>query len=188
MNPDPRGQEEFDDRFAQIVKGLQDEVAGPDDTDEPDGDSRPPPSAPGISPASNPTTSWWSKPAPDPDPHDTPAPDPHDQDGDADPLAELPSSWRVPTGGYSVLPDEDDDEFVPPEPDPLPRDDVQFWAILVSLVGGPLWVLYLALFDPMARTLWWVLAVGTCVAGVVLLVLRQPHSDDLEDEDDFGPP
>lgn len=182
MNPDRREQEEFDDRFAQIVRDLQSETPPPGDDAE-DGDTH----SPGGNPASNPTTSWWKTPPDEPSPGDAAEVD--EGPGDSDPLAELPSSWRMPTGGYSALPDEDDEEFVPPEPDPLPRDDIQFWAILISLVGGPLWVLYLALFNPLARTLWWVLAVCTCVAGVVMLVLRQPHSDDLDpDGDDFDPP
>lgn len=95
----------------------------------------------------------------------------------------VPSQWRVPDDGTSLLDDEPD--FVPPPPDPLPRDDAQFWLILITLVGGPLWVLYLAFFDSWARPIWWVLALATCVAGVVLLVLRQPKNHD-DDEPDVG--
>ncbi len=181
MTGDGREQADFDNRFAQIIEGLEQELQGPDGDDDGDDEGRRPP--PGKPHGSNPSTSWGADEARHDDHDEAPS-----TDEQADPLEQLPSSWRMPTDGMSYL-DDDEDDFVPPEPDPLPRDDLGFWAILTTLIGGPLWVLYLAIFAPYARTLWWVLAVCTCVAGVVLLVLRQPHSDDLEDDDDIdGPP
>lgn len=178
MSGDGREQADFDSRFAQIIEGLEQELHGPED-DAGEDESRRPPS--GKPQGSNPSTSWSADEA---EHGDDESPSSGEQ---TDPMAQLPSSWRMPAEGMSYL-DDDEDDFVPPEPDPLPRDDLGFWAILTTLIGGPLWVLYLAIFAPYARTLWWVLAVCTCVAGVVLLVLRQPHSQDLEDDDVDGPP
>ncbi|TWP36978.1 hypothetical protein [Leekyejoonella antrihumi] len=177
-------QADFDSRFAEIVSQFGSEEddrpgSGPGDPDEDTQDtevtkSDRPPDVPGAHPgaSTNPTTSWrkfenqYHDPKPQP----------------PDPLAGLPSQWRVPDGdGLSYLDDEED--FVPPPPAPLPKDDLHFWAILATLIGGPMWVFYLAIFDRYARSLWWVLAVGTCVAGVVLLVLRQPKNHDDPDDD-----
>lgn len=180
MSQEGRDQADFDNRFAEIIEGFEQDAS--DGAPDASSTSDEPPNASGQPPnddhrssnhRSNPTTNWRDQHPPE----DPPA---------GGPLDDLPSSWRMPSGGFSYL-DDDDEEFVPPEPDPLPKDDLQFWTILITLFGGPLWVLYLAIFAPYARTLWWVLAIGTCVAGVVLLVLRQPHSSEFEDDDESPP-
>ena len=166
---DSKRQAEFDSRFAEIVAQLGDQLDDPTrpDPDEPVDNT---PASDGPDPATNPTTSWRWSAADEPD---EPA---------EDPLAELPSQWRMPgPDGASILDDEEED-FVPPPPAPLPKDDLQFWAIIATLIGGPLWVFYLAIFDRYAQSLWWMLAIATCVLGVVLLVLRQPKNHDDEDD------
>lgn len=92
----------------------------------------------------------------------------------------VPAQWRAGTGPSIV--EDHEDEFVPPEPEPLPHDE-GFWLTLGCLVGGPVWLLYLFFFDRYAASLWWVLAIAMFVAGIVLLVMRQPASR--EDDDPF---
>ncbi|MBO1766875.1 MULTISPECIES: hypothetical protein [Allobranchiibius] len=98
----------------------------------------------------------------------------------------LPVQWRVPDSGAANDILEDDGTYEPPPPAPLPRDDVQFWAIWASLVGGPLWLIYLFAFERDCQPIWWVLACLVCILGVVLLVLRQPNSRDDQDPFDDG--
>lgn len=97
----------------------------------------------------------------------------------------MPGQWRVPDSGaaHDIL--DDEGSYEPPAPAPLPRDDFQFWAICGALIGGPLWLIYLFAFDRETRPLWWILACGLSVLGLVLLVLRQPaNRDDLDPFDD----
>lgn len=94
----------------------------------------------------------------------------------------VPAQWRMPSADQSTVLD-DEAGFVPPEPQPLPADDPGFWSILTCLIGGPLWLLYLFLFDRYARPLWWALASATVLVGVVLLLWRQPaHREDPDDD------
>ncbi len=90
-----------------------------------------------------------------------------------------PQAWR----GHS--PDEIDEHFEPPPPDPLPapEDDPFFWAIVVGLVGGPLLVLWVVLFRQGGSTGWLYAGIAATVVGFVLLVLRKGNS---RDDDDFG--
>lgn len=98
----------------------------------------------------------------------------------------VPSQWRVPDTGaaHDIL--DDETSYVPPPPAPLPRDDVQFWAICGALIGGPLWLIYLFAFDRETRPLWWILACLLSILGLVLLVMRQPASRDEMDPFDDG--
>jgi len=60
--------------------------------------------------------------------------------------------------------------------------DLQFWGILAGLVGGPLMLVYLVLFNREGNPLWMLAAVGLTVAGFGLLVQRLPrHRDDDDD-------
>lgn len=111
------------------------------------------------------------------------APDEVDSDGPPAQGLQIPAQWRTPTGP-SFLEDNEPD-FVPPEPEPLPQDEM-FWVTLALLVVGPLWFLYLFFFDRYAATLWWVLALTMSFAGVAMLVLRQPRNREHEDPDDDG--
>ncbi len=104
---------------------------------------------------------------------------------DAEP-PELPSQWRVPETGSTTQFLDDAGSYEPPPPAPLPRDDVQFYAIWASLVGGPLWLIYLFAFNRDGRPLWWILACLVCLVGMGLLVLRQPVSRDQQNPFDDG--
>ena len=90
---------------------------------------------------------------------------------------EPPASWRAPD------PVEDPEEHFEPGPTaPLPAGDLQFWGILIGLVGGPLLLLYLVLFNRDGNPLWMLAAVGMSVGGFGLLVQRLPrHRDDDDD-------
>lgn len=102
----------------------------------------------------------------------------------ADPpgVPNLPSQWRIPADDQVSFLDDDGD-FVPADPRPLPDgDDIGFWAMIGCLVGGPAWLLYLVAFDRYAQSLWWVLACALFVAGVVMLVIREPKSRDDDDD------
>ena len=91
--------------------------------------------------------------------------------------------WRGATGPTyeEILEQEDEEHFIPAPPAPLPpQEDFHFWGALVGLVGGPLLLLWLVLFTPDVARWWTWLALGLCVGGFVLLVLRGPknHRDD----------
>lgn len=94
------------------------------------------------------------------------------------------SQWRVP----DVIADEDEnedaDDFVPPDPEPLDSDDPATIVMIAALVVGPLWLLYLLFFDRYAAWLWWSLAALVTVTGFVLAIARQPQSRDEEDPDE----
>lgn len=110
-----------------------------------------------------------------------PGPDRAPEPTATDPLAGLPSQWRMPTG-ESIL--DEEDGFVPPPPRPLPAGDLNFYGAIGGLVGGPLWLLYLFFFDRYARPVWWLLACAVFVGGLVLLILRQPEKRDDDWDDD----
>ena len=95
----------------------------------------------------------------------------------------VPRQWRAGTGPGFV--EEHEEDFQPPAPPPLPKDE-GFWATIACLVGGPLWLLYLFFFDRYAAALWWVAAVLITIAGIVLMVVRQPANRDEDDPFDDG--
>jgi hypothetical protein len=90
----------------------------------------------------------------------------------------LPEQWRVHTP-----PEEPEEHFQPPPPEPLPAGDLQFWGILIGLTGGPLLLLYIILFDRYASGLLLLLAISLTVGGFGLLVARLPRQRDDDDDD-----
>ncbi len=155
--------------------------AGPD-VPEPDGTSRRTPPPPAPPPTSPPLAPESGRPATPPRPAGPlPGtfrfqPPPGLPPADAEPV-QPPPSWR------SREPVEDHEEHFEPGPTaPLPVGDLQFWGILTGLVGGPLLLLFLVLFNREGNPLWMLLAVGITVAGFGLLVQRLPrHRDDDDD-------
>ena len=90
-----------------------------------------------------------------------------------------PTDWRV-----HIPPDDpDDEEYVPPPPRPLPTGDLGFWGALIGLIGGPLWLVYLAVTQNGSR-LTIGAAVAMTVAGFAIIVARQPRRGQREDDDD----
>ena len=75
-----------------------------------------------------------------------------------------------------------DDRFVPPEPQPLPRDVVG-WAAWAAVIGAPLFLLVVALVWRDVPALVTVATAVVFVAGFATLVVRLPSSRD-DDSDD----
>lgn len=89
--------------------------------------------------------------------------------------------WRV------HAPSEQDADFTPPTPAPLPRGELTFWAALIGLVVGPVWLLYLVMAQPHGSRIPMALAVLLIVGGFVALVARSPRRRrDREDTGDDG--
>lgn len=93
-----------------------------------------------------------------------------------------PDAWRA-----HRLADEPDEDFAPSAPAPLPRGEFTFWAALVGLVTGPVWLLYLVVAQPYGSRVPMVLAALLTVAGFAALVARSPRRRrDGEDDGDDG--
>jgi hypothetical protein len=110
-------------------------------------------------------------------------PTPNDPaDGDVEPVSPAqplpsPQIWRA----HEV--DEDYEEHFEPRPvAPLPVGDLQFWAIIAGMCGGPLLLLYFVFFNREASRSWMLTAIAISVAGFIALVSRLPrHKDDGDD-------
>lgn len=87
-----------------------------------------------------------------------------------------PDVWRA-----HQVDDEPEEHFEPQPVAPLPVGDLQFWAIIAGMGGGPLLLLYLVLFNRDAGGLWILTAIGMSVGGFVLLVSRLPGNQDGDD-------
>jgi hypothetical protein len=88
-----------------------------------------------------------------------------------------PQAWRA-----QEVDDEYEEHFQPLPVAPLPVGDLQFWAIIVGMGGGPLLLLYLVLFNREAGGSWILTAIAMSVGGFVLLVSRLPgHQGDDDD-------
>ena len=101
-----------------------------------------------------------------------------DETADQPRAAPTPQVWRG-----SEVDDEYEEHFEPPPVAPLPVGDLQFWAIIVGMGGGPLLLLYLVLFNREASGYWMLTSIAMSVGGFALLVLRLPGN---HDEDDNG--
>jgi hypothetical protein len=78
--------------------------------------------------------------------------------------------------------DEFEEHFEPPPVTPLPAGDLQFWAIIAGMTGGPLLLLYLVFFNRDASSYWIMLAIAMSVGGFALLVSRMPGKHDDDDD------
>lgn len=94
---------------------------------------------------------------------------------DDPPAVAAAQGWRV-----HEVDDEPEEHFEPPPAAPLPVGDLQFWAIIAGMVGGPLMLLYLVFFNRDASSVWVLVAIAMSIGGFVLLVSRMPgqHEDD----------
>jgi hypothetical protein len=88
-----------------------------------------------------------------------------------------PQVWRA-----HEVDDEYEEHFEPPPVAPLPVGDLQFWAIIAGMTGGPLMLLYLVLFNRDAGSDWILASIALSVVGFALLILRLPR--EREDDDD----
>lgn len=85
---------------------------------------------------------------------------------------------------YELADDEDDAHFVPPEPPPLPETDVTTRFAWLAVLGGPLLLIALVLFQ--MEISWWeaTLGVGGFLGGFATLVSRMRTAEDDEGDDD----
>lgn len=98
------------------------------------------------------------------------------QDHAAVPENPVPQVWRA----HEV--EDYEDHFQPPAANPLPAGDLQFWAIIAGMGGGPLLLLYLVFFNRDASSYWILTAIALCVGGFALLVSRMPGNHDENDD------
>jgi len=98
--------------------------------------------------------------------------------GTGEPVADpSPQVWRA-----HQVDDEYEEHFEPSPVAPLPVGDLQFWAIIAGMVGGPLLLVYLVFFNRDASSYWTLAALFMSVAGFALLISRRPGHQ--EDDDD----
>jgi len=89
-----------------------------------------------------------------------------------------PQGWRA-----HEVHDDEEEHFEPRAVTPLPVGDLQFWAILVGMIGGPLLLVYLVFFNRSLSSYWTLTAIAMSVGGFALLVSRLPGN---EGDDDDG--
>lgn len=88
-----------------------------------------------------------------------------------------PQVWRA-----HEVDDDYEEHFEPGPVAPLPVGDLQFWAIIAGMGGGPLLLLFLVLFNRDGNGYWILTAIAMSVGGFALLVSRLPGHQ--EDDDD----
>ena len=88
-----------------------------------------------------------------------------------------PQVWRA-----QGVDDGYEEHFEPPAVAPLPVGDLQFWAIIAGMGGGPLLLLYLVLFNREAGSFWILAAIAMSVGGFALLVSRLPGNQGDDDD------
>ncbi len=88
-----------------------------------------------------------------------------------------PQVWRA-----HEVDDGYEEHFEPQAVAPLPVGDLQFWAIIAGMGGGPLLLLYLVLFNREAGGYWILAAIAMSVGGFALLVSRLPGNQGDDDD------
>jgi hypothetical protein len=128
---------------------------------------------PGREATDHPSDHRTASETPEPEPTDVTSDDPSGG-GDPQPLP-TPQVWRA-----HEVDDADEEHFEPPSVTPLPVGDLQFWAIIAGMAGGPLLLLYLVFFNRDAGGYWMLTAIAMSIGGFALLVSRLPghHEDD----------
>jgi len=164
---------DHDAMFADIVAHWNDDVPEPGPTPRPSADE-----APGDEQAGDEQAGTQTVDQPRVDHHHFSADPPETLPTPAQPQAiPAPQAWRA----HEVDP-EYEEHFEPPPIAPLPVGDLQFWAIIAGMCGGPLLLLYLVLFNREAGSGWMLTAIAMSVGGFALLISRLPR--DHEDDDD----
>lgn len=173
-DPDPRHKYDGFDHdaiFADIVAHLNDEATGPDDVVKPwlEGEAK------GHEATDKATddTAAGQPPGGDRSSINEPLGLPTPADPQAPPT---PQVWRA-----QEVDDEYEEHFEPLPVAPLPVGDLQFWAIIVGMGGGPLLLLYFVLFHREASSYWILAAIAMSVGGFALLVSRLPGNQGDDD-------
>ncbi|WP_432588647.1 hypothetical protein ABVG11_27545 [Streptomyces sp. HD1123-B1] len=94
-----------------------------------------------------------------------------------------PRDWEADEPSGDDFDDGDEGHFVPPEPPPLPEADTTSRFAWIGVLGGPLLLIGVVMFQ--VELTWWIttLGVGGFLGGFATLVMRMRDSDDEEDED-----
>ncbi|MGR3933347.1 hypothetical protein [Streptomyces sp. BRA346] len=94
-----------------------------------------------------------------------------------------PRDWDATDPSEDDFDETDEGHFVPPEPPPLPESDTTSRFAWLGVLGGPLLLLGVVLFQ--VELTWWIatLGVGGFLGGFITLVMRMQDSDDEEDDD-----
>ncbi|MFH8569609.1 hypothetical protein [Streptomyces sp. NPDC017993] len=93
-----------------------------------------------------------------------------------------PRDWDAARPSDDDFDESDEGHFTPPEPPPLPEADVTTKFAWLAVLGGPLLLVLMVLFQQPVT--WWisVLGIGGFLGGFATLVARMKH----DDEDDDG--
>ncbi|MFF2924945.1 hypothetical protein ACFVTP_21485 [Streptomyces celluloflavus] len=93
-----------------------------------------------------------------------------------------PRDWSATEPSDDDFDASDEGHFTPPEPPPLPSADVTTKFAWLAVLGGPLLLVLMMLFQQPVT--WWiaVLGIGGFLGGFATLVARMKHDD--EDDDD----
>ena len=94
-----------------------------------------------------------------------------------------PRDWKTAEASDDDFDETDEGHFTPPEPPPLPKADVTAKFAWLAVLGGPLLLVAMVLFQQPVT--WWitVLGVGGFLGGFATLVARM--KDDDEDDNDL---
>ncbi|WP_411140694.1 hypothetical protein [Streptomyces sp. x-80] len=94
-----------------------------------------------------------------------------------------PRDWSAAEPSDDDFDASDEGHFTPPEPPPLPSADVTTKFAWLAVLGGPLLLVLMMLFQQPVT--WWitVLGIGGFLGGFATLVARMKHDD--EDDDDL---
>ncbi|MEU9125586.1 hypothetical protein AB0C96_38140 [Streptomyces sp. NPDC048506] len=92
-----------------------------------------------------------------------------------------PRDWSAAEPSDDDFDETDDGHFTPPEPPPLPQADVTTKFAWIAVLGGPLLLVAMVLFQQPVT--WWitVLGIGGFLGGFATLVARMKNDD--EDDD-----
>ncbi|WP_327226991.1 hypothetical protein OG229_27935 [Streptomyces platensis] len=94
-----------------------------------------------------------------------------------------PRDWKTAEASDDDFDETDEGHFTPPEPPPLPKADVTAKFAWLAVIGGPLLLVAMVLFQQPVT--WWitVLGIGGFLGGFATLVARM--KDDDEDDNDL---
>lgn len=94
-----------------------------------------------------------------------------------------PRDWSAAKASDDDFDGTDEGHFTPPEPPPLPQADVTAKFAWIAVIGGPLLLVAMVLFQQPVT--WWitVLGIGGFLGGFATLVARMKNDD--EDDDDL---
>ncbi|WP_310728845.1 hypothetical protein [Streptomyces sp. N2A] len=93
-----------------------------------------------------------------------------------------PRDWNAAEPSDDDFDETDEGHFTPPEPPPLPKADVTSKFAWIAVLGGPLLLIAMVIFQQPVT--WWstVLGIGGFLGGFATLVARMKHDDEDDDQ------